>query len=111
MRRREFITLVGGAAAWPIAARAQQPIIGFLHGASEGAYAPFLAAFRTGLAERGYIEPRTVTIEYRWANGDYEQLPRLAADLVGHGVSVIAAGTPVAALAAQRATRSIPLSS
>jgi putative ABC transport system substrate-binding protein len=109
MKRREFITLFGGTAVWPLVARAQQPVIGFLHGASEGAYAPFLAAFRTGLADMGYIEPRTVTIEYRWANGDYEQLPRLAADLVVHSVSVIAAGTPVAALAAQRATRSIPV--
>ncbi|HEY7247462.1 MAG TPA: ABC transporter substrate-binding protein [Xanthobacteraceae bacterium] len=113
MRRREFITLLGGTAAWPLAARAQQrskPVIGYLSGATFEMTRGYVAAFHRGLADTGFIEGSNVTIEYRWAEGHNDRLPSLATDLVDRGVTIIAVGgsTP-GALAAKAATQTIPI--
>jgi len=113
MKRRELLLLLGGAIMTARGLRAQQkamPVIGFLSSGSPGPFAPFVAAFRQGLSETGYVEGQTVAIEYRWAEGSYDRLPALAADLVGGKVDVItASGGPLPALAAKSATSTIPI--
>jgi ABC-type uncharacterized transport system substrate-binding protein len=114
LRRRQFITLMGGAAAaWPVAADAQQgalPVIGILHPGSPEASAKYVASLRKGLAEAGYVEGRNIAIEYRWGHGDSGRLPELASDLISRRVAVIVTpGGVTAALAAKAATTSIPI--
>ena len=111
IRRREFITLLGGAVAWPLVARAQQPavpVVGFLSSASLEGFSPYLATFRQGLSETGFIEGRNVAVEYRWG-APLSALDLPAADLVNRRVTVIAANTAGAALRAKAATASIPI--
>src|SRR5688500_3487149 len=112
MRRRQVLSFLGGAAAWPAAARSQpvtMPFVGFLYSAAGGPYAERLVAFRQGLAEIGFIDGRNVVIEYRFAEGRYERLPALVSELVRHPVAVIGASGITAARAAKASTATIPI--
>jgi putative ABC transport system substrate-binding protein len=113
MTRREFITLLGGATAWPLAARAQRsatPIIAFISGRSADASARYVAAFRQGLNETGYVENKNVVVEYNWLEGHYDRLPALLTDLIGRRVAVLATpGSTPGAIAAKAATSTIPI--
>ena len=112
MRRREFLGALGGAAAWPLAARGQQPaipVIGFLGATTPKLYAHVVAAFRQGLKEVGYVEGESIAIEYRWAQNELDRLPALAAELVSRRVAIVAPGSTPTAFAAKRATTTIPI--
>jgi putative ABC transport system substrate-binding protein len=113
MKRRDFITLLGSAAAWPFAARAQQqvavPKVGILHPGSAADTETYLVGFINGLRETGYFEGRNVILEYAWAHGQYDRLPALSRDLVARNVALIAAGGPPATVAARAVTRAIPI--
>ena len=112
MKRRAFIAVLGGAAAWPSLGRAQQsamPVIGLLDSSSADEYAPFLTAFAVGLNEVGFVEGRNVAIKYRWADGRYDRLPALATELVRAPVTVLVATGITAAIAAKAATSTVPI--
>ena len=113
MKRREFISLLGGTAMWPLAARAQQPampVIGVLYGVSAAEWADHMVAFRRGLGETGFVEGRNVVIEYRWADGQYDRMPWMAADLIGRRVAVILMGRNTDSVRAMlAATQTIPI--
>jgi ABC-type uncharacterized transport system substrate-binding protein len=112
MRRRELIALLGGAAAYPLTARGQQPslpIVGYLDGRSPSSVPDFVSAWRTGLRQTGYVEGKTVSIEARWAQGRFDRLPELAADLMRRPVDVVFAAGNAAALAAKAASRTTPV--
>src|SRR5215468_10552061 len=111
MNRRSFITLLGGAAGWPLAARAQQramPVVAFINSGSAGGIQHVVVAFRQGLKEAGYVEGQNVTIEYRWAEGQYDRVPVIALELVSRGVAVIVANTP-GVLPIKSAVTTIPI--